>query len=278
MVLQRIARAATAAGVWEDLGATWLLLDAEILPWTLKAEPMIRDQYAAVGAAATTALPAAVHVLDAAAHRGIDVGTLLDRTRSRTGNAARFVEAYRRYIQPVEGNLGLQIAPFQVVASDAGTYENRDHHWHLDLADRLVVADPELFRTTRRLDVDVADDGSRAAGSAWWDDLTSAGGEGMVVKPRANLTRGTKGLVQPGLKVRGREYLRIIYGADYTTPATLAGLKNRSLGQKRSMALREYALGLESARRAAAGEATWRIHQCVFGVLAMESEPVDPRL
>ncbi|MCT1515098.1 polynucleotide kinase-phosphatase [Dietzia cercidiphylli] len=278
LVLQRIARAATAAGVWEDLGATWLLLDAEILPWTLKAEPMIRDQYAAVGAAATTALPAAVHVLDAAAHRGIDVGTLLDRTRSRTGNAARFVEAYRRYIQPVEGNLGLQIAPFQVVASDAGTYENRDHHWHLDLADRLVVADPDLFRPTRHLDVDVADDGSRAAGSAWWDDLTSAGGEGMVVKPRANLTRGKKGLVQPGLKVRGREYLRIIYGADYTTPATLAGLKNRSLGQKRSMALREYALGLESARRAAAGEATWRIHQCVFGVLAMESEPVDPRL
>lgn len=278
VVLQRIARAATAAGVWEDLGATWLLLDAEILPWTLKAEPMIRDQYAAVGAAATTALPAAVHVLDAAAHRGIDVGTLLDRTRSRTGNAARFVEAYRRYIQPVEGNLGLQIAPFQVVASDAGTYENRDHHWHLDLADRLVVADPELFRPTRRLDVDVADDGSRAAGSAWWDDLTSAGGEGMVVKPRANLTRGKKGLVQPGLKVRGREYLRIIYGADYTTPATLAGLKNRSLGQKRSMALREYALGLEGARRAAAGDPIWRIHQCVFGVLAMESEPVDPRL
>ncbi|MBB1023161.1 MULTISPECIES: polynucleotide kinase-phosphatase [unclassified Dietzia] len=278
VVLQRIARAATVAGVWEDLGATWLLLDTEILPWTLKAEPMIRDQYAAVGAAATTALPAAIHALDAAAHRGIDVGTLLDRTRSRADNAERFVEAYRRYIRPVEGDLGLQIAPFQLVASDADTYETRDHHWHLALADRLVAADPELFRTTRRLDIDLADDRSRAAGSAWWDDLTSTGGEGMVVKPLANLTRGKKGLVQPGLKVRGREYLRIIYGADYTTPATLVGLKNRSLGQKRSMALREYALGLEGARRAAAGEPIWRVHQCVFGVLAMESEPVDPRL
>ncbi|MFN3338577.1 MAG: polynucleotide kinase-phosphatase [Dietzia sp.] len=278
VVLQRIARAATAAGVWEDLGATWLLLDTEILPWTLKAEPMIRDQYAAVGAAATTALPAAVRVLDAAAHRGIDVGTLLDRTRSRAGNAGRFVEAYRRYIQPVDNGLGLQIAPFQFVGSDAGTYENRDHHWHLDLADRLIAADPELFRTTRRLDVDTASNDSRAAGVRWWEELTAAGGEGMVVKPLANLTRGNKGLVQPGLKVRGREYLRIIYGADYTTPATLVGLKNRSLGQKRSMALREYALGLEGARRAAAGEPLWRVHQCVFGVLAMESEPVDPRL
>ncbi|MET3860766.1 protein phosphatase [Dietzia sp. 2505] len=278
VVLQRIARAATVAGVWEDLGATWLLLDTEILPWTLKAEPMIRGQYAAVGAAATTSLASALDVLDAAAERGIDVEDVLSRTRTRAGNAVRFVEAYRRYIQPVDNELGLQIAPFQVVASDAGTYENRDHHWHLDLADRLVVADPELFRTTRRLDVDVADNDSRAAGVRWWDDLTSAGGEGMVVKPLSNLTRGKKGLVQPGLKVRGREYLRIIYGADYTTPGTLAGLKNRSLGQKRSMALREYALGLEGARRAATGEPTWRIHQCVFGVLAMESEPVDPRL
>ncbi|AWH94309.1 polynucleotide kinase-phosphatase [Dietzia psychralcaliphila] len=278
VVLQRIARAATAAGVWEDLGATWLLLDTEILPWTLKAEPMIRDQYAAVGAAATTALPAAVRVLDAAARRGIDVEDVLSRTRSRAGNAERFVEAYRRYIQPVDNGLGLQIAPFQFVGSDAGTYESRDHRWHLGLADRLIAADPELFRTTRRLVVDVAGEGSRAAGSAWWEELTAAGGEGMVVKPLANLTRGKKGLVQPGLKVRGREYLRIIYSADYTTPATLAGLKNRSLGQKRSMALREYALGLEGARRAAAGEPLWRVHQCVFGVLAMESEPVDPRL
>jgi hypothetical protein len=84
--------------------------------------------------------------------------------------------------------------------------------------------------------------------------------------------------VQPGLKVRGREYLRIIYGADYTDPATLARLRQRNVGQKRSMALREYALGLEAVRRAAAGEPVWRVHQCVFGVLALESEPVDPRL
>lgn len=278
VILQRIASAATAAGLWADLGATWLLLDTEILPWTLKAEPMIRDQYAAVGAAATTALPATVSVLESAAHRGLDVGDLLARTRGRAANAGKYVQAYRRYIQPIENQFGLQIAPFQLVATDAGTYETRDHQWHLELADRLISADPDLFRTTRRLEVNTADDASRAAGIQWWDELTGAGGEGMVVKPWANLTRGKKGLVQPGLKVRGREYLRIIYGADYTNPATLAGLKNRALGQKRSMALREYALGLEAARRAATGAPVWKIHQCVFAVLAMESEPIDPRL
>jgi hypothetical protein len=78
--------------------------------------------------------------------------------------------------------------------------------------------------------------------------------------------------------VRGREYLRIIYGPDYTLPANLARLRERNLGRKRSLALREYALGLESLRRLVDGEPLWRVHEAVFAVLALESEPVDPRL
>jgi len=114
-----------------------------------------------------------------------------------------------------------------------------------------------------------------------------------VVKPAGNLTRArgngasgtgdggtgdTRGLVQPGLKVRGREYLRIIYGPDYTEPDNLDRLRARSLGHKRSLALREYALGLAAIDRLASGEPLWRVHECVFAVLALESEPVDPRL
>ncbi len=98
------------------------------------------------------------------------------------------------------------------------------------------------------------------------------------MKPAANLTRTAKGLAQPGLKVRGQEYLRLIYGPDYTEPANFIRLRDRNLGHKRSLALREYALGLESLDRAARGEPLWRIHECVFAVLALESEPIDPRL
>jgi protein phosphatase len=164
------------------------------------------------------------------------------------------------------------------LATDGATYETRDHSWHLGIADRLVAADPGLVRPTRRLLVDAADDESVAAGIGWWEELTAAGGEGMVVKPHANLARPRKGLAQPGVKVRGREYLRIIYGPDYTEPTNLERLRQRNLGHKRSMALREYALGLESLARAARHEPLWRVHEPVFAVLAMESEPVDPRL
>ena len=193
-------------------------------------------------------------------------------------NAAAFVDAYRRYAQPSAGPLGVQVAPFQVLASGSQTFETRDHLWHLDIADRLVSADADLFRPTRRLVVDTGDETATGQGVGWWEELTANGGEGMVVKPLANLTRGRRGLVQPGVKVRGREYLRIIYGPEYTAPEHLERLRARSLKRKRSLAMREYALGLEALYRFVEGEPLYRVHECVFGVLALESEPVDPRL
>jgi protein phosphatase len=172
----------------------------------------------------------------------------------------------------------VQLAPFQLLATEGRTYGDHDHGWHLALADRLVEADPELVRPTRRLLVDTDDPASVVEGTAWWEDLTAAGGEGMVVKPFHNLVKGRRGWAQPGIKVRGREYLRIIYGPDYTEPDNLGRLRDRQVGHKRSMAAREYALGVESLERAVAREPLWRVHEAVFAVLALESEPVDPRL
>ncbi|MBB2922391.1 polynucleotide kinase-phosphatase [Cellulomonas cellasea] len=283
--LLAVVRAALdTAGSWDTLGpdgaATgWVLLDAELMPWSVKAEELLRTQYASVGAAARAALPAAVASLEAAAARGLPVDALLASTRSRLGNAEQFADAYRRYVWPTDGLDGVRLAPFQALASEAGTFETRDHLWHLGVADALVAADPTgVLTATRRLVVDTGDPASVAAGVTWWEDLTGDGGEGMVVKPLANLTRARKGLVQPGIKVRGREYLRIIYGPDYTEPANLERLRSRHLGRKRSLALREYVLGLEALTRFCAGEPLWRVHEAVFAVLALESEAVDPRL
>ena len=277
-LLTGLRAAITAAGLWDELGTGWLLLDSELLPWSAKADELLRDQYAAVGAAARANLPAALQVLRAAQDSGLDVTTLLGRTQARAANADAFTDAYRRYCWPTDGIVGIQLAPFQVLASHSATYHDRDHSWHLTIADRLASEAPDLIRTTRRLIVDTTDPDSTAAGIAWWEQLTEGGGEGMVVKPLTNLHRTRRGLAQPGVKVRGREYLRIIYGPDYTEPANLERLRQRSLGRKRSLALREYALGLEALERATRGEPLWRVHGPVFAVLALESEPVDPRL
>ena len=276
-LLLRLRTAAEAAGLFDELSTDWIALDAELLPWSAKALDLLKNQYAAVGAAARAALPAAVAALERAAAAGLDVDDLLQSTRSRLTNADAFTAAYRRYCWPTEGLAGVKVAPFQVLASEGTTYHDRPHAWHLDVADRLAAVD-DIIAMTRRIFVDTTDPDSVATATGWWEEMTGAGGEGMVVKPAANLTRGRRGLVQPGLKVRGREYLRIIYGPDYTEPANLERLRARGLGHKRSLAAREYALGLEALERAARGEPLWRVHECVFAVLALESEPVDPRL
>jgi hypothetical protein len=126
--------------------------------------------------------------------------------------------------------------------------------------------------------VDVTDANSQSDGIQWWQELTGSGGEGMVVKPLDFIARGRKGLVQPAVKCRGKEYLRIIYGPEYTLPENLARLRSRGLSTKRSLAIREFALGIESLERFVRQEPLRRVHECVFGVLALESEPVDPRL
>ncbi|MGD0608214.1 MAG: polynucleotide kinase-phosphatase [Streptosporangiaceae bacterium] len=281
-LIDQLRVAAEQAGLFTELGTSWLLLDAELLPWNVKAASLLRDSYAGVGAAARAALPAAIAVLEQASARRLPaddalVTALLDRTRGRSVNAAAFTAAYLRYCWPTRDLSGVRVAPFQLLASEGAVYHDRPHQWHLDVADRLAEVNSELVATTRRLAVQTGDPASTAAATTWWEELTAAGGEGMVVKPAANLTRGDA-LVQPGLKVRGREYLRIIYGPDYTDPAHLTRLRQRAVGHKRSLALREYALGLEALDRVARGEPLWRVHECVFAVLALESEPVDPRL
>ena len=264
-----------AAGLFEELKSDWLLLDAELLPWSAKAGSLISSQYASVGAAAEAVLPAAVSALATASARGIDVSDLLARTDSRSSTVDAYRAAYRRYCWPTSGLDGVRLAPFQLLASEGAAYHDRPHAWHLALLDRL--SGPR-FQRTRTLEVDLLDASSVARGVSWWEELTADGGEGMVVKPAANLTHGARGLVQPGVKVRGREYLRIIYGPDYTLPSNLERLRKRGLNRKRMLALREYALGLEALERVARGEPLWRVHECVFAVLALESDPVDPRL
>ncbi|MET9544711.1 polynucleotide kinase-phosphatase [Streptomyces sp. NPDC006627] len=282
-LLGRVRAAVTEAGLWEELETDWLLLDAELMPWSLKASGLLRTQYAAVGAAAGAAFPGALAALEAAVSRGVDAGALLARQRERAADAAAFTDAYRRYCWPTDGLEGVRLAPFQILAVQGRSLAGLPHDRQLALIDRMVEHDgsqgSDLLQTTRRLYVDTGDEASVRAGVDWWLEMTGRGGEGMVVKPVEALARNARGrLVQPGVKCRGREYLRIIYGPEYTRPQNLEKLRGRTLGHKRSLALREYALGLEALDRLADGEPLWRVHEAVFAVLALESEPVDPRL
>jgi protein phosphatase len=203
---------------------------------------------------------------------------LEDRFADRARRAALYARAWEPYVWPVEGVDDLKVAPFHLLASEGRVWFDRDHVWHMQLADRLAAAGQAVVAPTRWRIVSLADDLTCAAACQWWEELTAGGGEGMVVKPSDFVARGAKGLLQPALKVRGREYLRIIYGPEYDAPEHLERLRERGLAGKRNLALREFALGHEALKRFVARAPLRRVHECVFGVLALESEPIDPRL
>lgn len=277
-VLDRVAAAASAAGLWEELSTDWLLLDCEIMPWSAKAASLIESQYAQVAASALDGLGAAVAVLDRAMARGIAVDDLRKRTADRLERAERYARAWAPYTWPVRGIDDLKVAPFHVLASEAAVHFDKPHAWHMALAGRLAATDGGVLHLTPWRSLALDDAAACADAIDWWEALTARGGEGTVVKPHDFVTRGSKGLIQPALKVRGPEYLRIIYGPEYDAPENLERLRQRGLSGKRTLALKEFALGHEALRRFVAREPLRRVHECVFAVLALESEPIDPRL
>jgi len=273
--ISAVQTAISGAGLWDEFKTDWFCLDCELMPWSAKAQELLRQQYAAVGAASRVALTEAVTALE---QTTVDVGPVLDRYREREQAARKYTDAYRRYCWPVNSLADLKLAPFHLLATEGKVHTDKDHIWHMETLKRLCEAGDGLMLATSHMVVDVTDSESHDAGIRWWEELTGAGGEGMVVKPLEFIARGSRGLIQPAVKCRGREYLRIIYGPEYTAPDNLERLRARGLSAKRSLALREFALGIEGLERFVQREPLRRVHECVFGVLALESEPVDPRL
>lgn len=283
--LKTVCDAVSTAGFWDEFNTGWLCLDCELMPWSAKAQELLKQQYAAVGSAARATLSDEVAALKHSAARGLEVGELLNRTVARQNMAEDYIAAYRRYCGPVSDVNDLKLAPFHLLATEGKVYVEMPHDWHMQTIQRLCDASrtvhngyDDLFLETPFRVIDVTNPDSEAEGIRWWEELTVRGGEGMVTKPLEFIAKNRRGLIQPAIKCRGREYLRIIYGPEYTAPENLERLRARGLFTKRSLALREFALGIESLERFARKEPLRRVHEAVFGVLALESEPVDPRL
>lgn len=282
-LLERIVTAMSKIGFWDKFKTAWACLDCELMPWSAKAQELLRSQYAAVSAAGRVSVPHAVSLLEKTAKR-LDgngdgrINEVLERLKITNTNLDRFTTAYRQYCWTVNSLDDLKLAPFHLLATESGVHVDENHPWHMNQLADICEADERLLLATESKIIDLTNPGDVTGGVQWWLDLTQRGGEGMVVKPLDFITQGKKGLTQPAIKCRGREYLRIIYGPDYDTEKNLQRLRNRHLGRKRSLAIREFSLGIEALERFVRREPLRRVHECVFGVLALESEPVDPRL
>lgn len=292
-LLDRLDAVLTSTGFWEDMDTDWVCLDTELMPWSEKAKSLIISQYAPTGNAGIHGLSAAVSALEKAVQRkdpayktddadparNIDPSALLERFKTKLDDMKGYVDAYREYCRKVSSVDDYRIAPFHILACEGRVFSDKKHTWHMEMINRYITggADP-IFMGTPYFCVDTEDEESVKRGVDLWLKLTADGGEGMVVKPETFIAKQGIKILQPAVKCRGREYLRIIYGAEYLSPEHLKRLKVRSLSRKRTLALKEFSLGMESLTRFVNKEPLYRVHECVFGVLALESEPVDPRL
>ena len=274
--LTRVQSALTTSGFWEKFATDWAVIDCEILPWNAKAQGLLREQYAPVGAAAKASLSEARRLVTSAAERGVAINA--SELFLREESIDRYIDAYRAYCWNVDGLNGISVAPFHLMATEGAVHTDKEHSWHLLALSGLAASDSALFRATDHIAVDLSDESSVFAATAWWTAKTESSAEGMVVKPQTFLATNERGTVQPAVKCRGKEYLRIIYGPEYTLPRNIELLRSRNLGRKRSLARREFALGIEGLDRFVSGQPLHRVHECAFAVLALESEPVDPRL
>lgn len=277
-LLTRLNEALITSGFYDAFNTDWVCLDTELMPWSAKAQALLQTQYAAVGAAATHALGDVMDALKQLTQRDAAGEELLAEYSERQKEAKQFTTAYQQYCWPVNSLDDYKLAPFHILASEGKLWTSENHEWHMEQIKKICAGDPAILLATPYKIVELNNEASINEATEWWLALTDKGGEGMVVKPYNFIEKDGKGLIQPAIKIRGKEYLRIIYGPEYTAPENIVRLKSRGLNAKRGLAMREFALGIEGLQRFTDKEPLRRVHQCVFGVLAMESEPVDPRL
>lgn len=291
-LLDRLEGVLSKTGFWEDFNTDWVCLDTELMPWSEKAQGLIRSQYAPTGYAGVQSLTATVDALanackrknnafevsEIASGQNVDPDMLLQRYKTKLDDVENYVKAYREYCWTVKSIDDYRIAPFHILACEGRVFSQEKHVWHMENIKKYMTGIDPVFIATPYLCVDTEDEASVKEGVEWWLGVTSDGGEGMVVKPETFTAKNGVKLLQPAIKCRGREYLRIIYGAEYLEANHLARLKVRSLSRKRALALSEFSLGMESLARFVKCEPLYKVHECAFGVLALESEPVDPRL
>lgn len=282
----------TKSNFWGEFSSEWICLDVELMPWSSKAKALLVNQYAPVGCAGKSSIETSINALESAmkntlqerevdkatSGQNINLNEVLNSFKEKEDSINKYIKAYREYCWDITSINDYKIAPFHILATEGGVYGDKSNVWHMETIRKYVVVENTVVIPTNYKIVDFKDEESVQEAIGWWENLTREGGEGMVVKPFNFISQNNNKLIQPAVKCRGKEYLRIIYGAEYTEKNNLRRLKKRSLIKKRKLALKEFSLGIEALERFVKKEPLYRVHECVFGVLALESEPVDPRL
>lgn len=262
-VISELQAGLTRAKFWDRFKTDWVCLDGEILPWTLKADSLLRDHHQ--------------ELLEVGRAELIALETIAKRFGlENNGSAERQAfKAYENLLSKYSSERGraLQFAPFHLIATEGRAHTAQTHRWHMDVLRRLSESAGVPFLLTVSRDVRLDSQHDRAGCVSWWEKISKSGGEGVVVKPLHFAPRGRRGAAQPAIKCRGKEHLRMVYGPDYDLPERRRELASRESLVNRRAKFREIvkqaAISLEGVDRFIAGEPIERVAECVRAVLAL---------
>ncbi len=266
-VLSSLRDGLDRAQFWKSFNTDWVCLDGEYLPWTLKAEKLIKQTHEEVlgsGQALIREMRAASRLLpDSEVSKITDreecfkkYGALLDHYGAETGTTPLF-------------------APFQIIATEGQSYFNRGHKWHMQMLHSIVrKAGREPFVRTPYMEVRFADKQSVEKCFQWWEELAQAGAEGLVIKAPCCVPKGRRGTAQPAIKCRTPEHLRLVYGPEYDLIENRWVLANRDAvnrrREKHRRVLKQLVLSIDGIERFIRGEPNGQIENCVRSVLSLE--------
>lgn len=270
--LTDMQNALTRARFWKRFHTDWVCLDGEMLPWSVKAQRLISESHREI-------LETADAVVKELERTSAQIGWTLGDSLPQKINS---LERYRRLLEKYEGQIGspISFAPFHLIASEGQAYFDKDHHWHMRTLNGLARRAGNPFVKTRYEAIDLRKDADCTRVLDWWNEISEAGEEGLVVKPLHFVSAGRRGRAQPAVKCRTKEHLRLVYGHDYDEPENRLRLLDRPAlarrRQKHRRVLRQFALSMEAVERFIRKEELGRVEECVRGVLALETREVFP--
>ncbi len=179
----------------------------------------------------------------------------------------KYQENVDRYFENTRTTSDFQFAPFHILASERQAHTNKTHEWHLKNIQKIVNQNPVLLKKTAYKIADLEDEKTCEAVIDWWLEMDAKGKEGIVIKPTQFISYNERKLIIPMLNCFGREFLRLIYGGDYTETGHLIRLRDRPLFTN-SGAVKEFPLAMESLERFVRYDLMKEVQECVLGVLA----------
>lgn len=269
-LLKGLKNALSANGFWEKYKTGWLCIDCEILPRPLAARGSEQVPRSLDAPGGPDNLEEAILWLDKRGFSGPEdeeqaFNDLLAALKGEREREKALEDAWRRFFHTAHNISDIQITPLNIMASEDRVWSDVNHVLQLEII-REALSGWINLAPCRFISARPGDKASFKQAREFLEKTLSEGGAGMFIKPKDFISARGGRLIQPALECLGEEASRIIYGPD-------SGLKDHKRGgsEARRRALREFALGLEGLERFVSGEPLYRVHECVFGALALKS-------